>query len=100
MNLKSVIPAIVLAAAPSLLFAQQQGDPLEAARAVDACNGREVINAVWQPDGRLGVTCPRGAGVAPAAGAGATNFLLPGLLAVLAAAAAAGGGSSTSGTTN
>lgn len=91
--------ALAVCAAPSFVSAQQ-GDPVEAARAVDACNGNHIIKAVWLDDGRLGVTCPEGSveNTVIGGGGGATNFAIPLLLGVVAAAAAAGGGGSTSGT--
>lgn len=98
MNFKTLGTALALFAIPALALAQQ-GDPVEAANTVDACNGNAVISAVWQDDGRLAVTCPRGSVVgAAAAGAGATNFALPLLLVLVAGAAAIGGGGSTSST--
>lgn len=97
MKLISIISAAVLCATPNLLLAQDRGNPMDAAKTVDACNGATVTSAVWQDDGRLAVTCPRGS-VESASGAGATNFLLPGIIIMVVAAAAAGGGGSTSDT--
>ncbi len=101
MKLKLIISAAILSIQPAFAFAQQ-ADPMESANAIDACNGSEVVSAVWLPDGRLGVTCPRGAvsNTGGGGGGGATNFALPALIALALGAAALGGSSSTSGTTN
>lgn len=95
MKTKLMFAAAALIAAPAVA---QQGDPIEAAKAVDACNGNEVINAVWQDDGRLGVTCPRGSVEGATTGNGATNFALPAIIALVIGAAAVGGSGSTSDT--
>ncbi len=93
MKTKSILTVLVLCAAPSFAFAQQ-GDPLEAAKVIDACDGNRVIKAAWLDDGRLAVTCPKGVTDAGFA----TNFAIPLLFGAITAAAAAGGGGSTSGT--
>lgn len=97
MKLKNIISIVVLCAAPTLLLAQDRGNPMDAAKAVDACNGATITSAVWQDDGRLAVTCPRGSGQS-VGGAGATNFVLPAIILLVIGAAAAGGGGSTSST--
>ncbi len=100
MNLNKIIPAIVLCTFPTFLFAQaaERGDPIAAANAVDACGGNPVIDAVWQDDGRLAVTCPSGSVENASNGGGATNFAIPAIIALVVGAAAIGGSGSTSDT--
>jgi hypothetical protein len=97
MKFQRVFAGILLISAPSVLLAQQ-GDPIEAAKAVDACNGQQVTSASWQSSGQLFVVCPKGSGTSAANQGGATNFAVPALLGLLAAGATLGGGSSTNST--
>lgn len=72
------------------------GNPVQIAQSLDACNGAEIIDAVFLDTGQLQVTCPRGSTQGPTGGggalagtglsAGAAAGLLLGVIVVAAAA--------------
>ncbi|WP_422071097.1 hypothetical protein [Tranquillimonas rosea] len=101
---KLLIGAGLLIAAGTAAQAQNQ-DPVAVAQRIDACEGRDIVDAEWLEGRRLQVTCDRddlklpiaaagsNAGNAAAAGAGVTGAapLLGGLGPALAGTALAAG---------